>query len=293
MKPHALLLLALLAGVSRAQFEFLSNGDFAAGLAGWTGSGNGGSPGLAAFDTSGCGSSQAFGMQPGTLTPTNYVPYSLRQQILALPNLPLELHLDACLAGPAFNNQGGYLKFTIGGVVVADWPEFSGTFTAGSYRRHLVFRFTQKLSGQQDFAVQLWREKYAWSQTTPWLYVDNIRLTTALPPLLSFPGDRRLGGTLNLALEGTPGNAGLILAAALPAPGPIPIPGFTGGLQLAPFGFHFLAFGTIDSAGFLRAALSIPNDPALGGVPLHWQGLEVGPLATGGFSHLHRVCVHP
>lgn len=295
MRSSTLALPALLlcAGLAQGQQNFLVNGDFSAGLASWTGSGDGGSPGATLYDTRGTGQDPCFGLQPGgNVYAPPHAPYLLKQQILAMPNVPYELHLDACINGPNGNAQGPYLKFSIGGVVVADWPEFAGSFTAGTYRRHLVLRFTQALVGPQDFAVEFWREKYVWSSSTPWLYIDNLRLTISASPLLRFPYERRLGGTLGLEVVGTAGDTGVVLVSAKEGPG-IGVPNFTNSLLLHPAGLTILGAGTLNAQGVFPLNVRIPSDPAIAGVLLCWQGVAVSPAFTGGFSHLHKVCVYP
>ena len=305
--PLAILVcLALLAGLAGAQF--IQNGDFSNGMKNWTGSGNGANPQTGQphgttpvtekFDTNGGGLSPAFSILPGgnTNQNPNNPPYILSQQALVV-NGPMEMHLDVCLTGPRGNAQGGWLKIKIAGTQVASWKEFSGSFTAGTYRRHLTFNFTPPKAGRQKLDIEIWRERYVWSwgsptSHTPKMVIDNIFLAPAQQPLFLNKGERKLGGTLALELQGKAGSAGAVLMGLQKGPG-IGLPGFSGSLQLDVTKLLvLLGTGPFDKSGSYTLNVPIPNDPAIAGYPLPFQGIEVG-TAGGHISHLHELPLYP
>ena len=297
-------------GLSQAQ-PFLKNGDFSQGANGmqyWTGSGNGGSsvtgqdllanPVTEKFDTNGGGPSPAFSILPGRNRNPQPNPqtYTLQQaQVLFTPG-PMEMHMDVCAICPNSNGQGPYMKIMVAGQQVVSWTDFKGYFTAGTYRRHLTFVFTPPKSGPQTLTLEFWRDQYIWVYNppyyTPKLVIDNIYLGPAQQPVLRVQGERKLGGTLALELEGKVGNAAGILLGLRKGPG-LAIPGFTYTLQLDPtILIVLLGAGSFGTTGTYTLKVPVPNDPALGGYPLPFQGLGVG-AAGGNFGLAHTLPLYP
>lgn len=297
----------LLCGLAAGQVNFLQNGDFSAGMASWVGSGNGGDPqtGLPhntnpvteVFDTCGAGANPAFSILPGgntNMNPNN-PPYLLTQKAIVIPG-PMELHLDVCMTGPNGNSQGGHIKVSVAGVQLAAWSEFAGAFTAGTYRRHVTFLFTPTVPGLQDVTLELWREKYIWSWSgptshTPKMVIDNVFLGPAQTPVLFAKGERKIGGTLGLDLQGPAGNAAVILMGGGRGPG-MTFPSFGGSFMLdLGKGLFFLAAGIFDASGAFASMTPIPNNPALAGAVLVFQPLQADPV-SGNFGFPHDLALY-
>jgi len=88
-----------------------------------------------------------------------------------------------------------------------------------------------------------------------------------------------LGGTVTLTMNGPPSNLYLMAAATSFLPVAFPIPGITGNLRLnSPVIFDS---GLLDPAGVATYVLNIPNNPALVGFYLAYQGATIDPATVG------------
>src|SRR5438045_278413 len=85
----------VLAAASSAQ-NFITNGDFSAGLNGWTlGGGYSYLPQVETFDVSGLGASSCFACSPGgQVTPPPYPANTLAQSVVVIPSIEYEFSAD-------------------------------------------------------------------------------------------------------------------------------------------------------------------------------------------------------
>lgn len=120
----------------------------------------------------------------------------------------------------------------------------------------------------------------------PGVYDVEVRSTTgrsimrrafASTPRLELPSDPRIGSTVVIALESTPGHGAIVLYGAPPALS-IPTPPFAGTLAVLPFGV-LSSIASWPTAN-LDLSLSVPNEPTLVGAPLLLQALS-GPFLFG------------
>lgn len=280
----------IISSVSQAQMNFVKNGDFSQGMKFWTGSGPGGNPKVENFDTTGCGANPAFAINPGgnTYNPP-HPPYILKQNIV-IPKVKLEMTLDVCLKGPSTNAQWGIIEVKIGGTKVVSWTKYAGRNSPGTYREHLTFVFTPPKPGPQDLELLLSRPKYIWSSRTPRMYIDNINLTIHYPPSLYVKTERKLGGLLMMDLLGSPSSAAILALSTTKGTG-LSIPGFNGTFWLNPARFWIIAMGQFNSSGSFSVKFPIPNLPAITGIPLWFEGIEVG-TTSGSFGLAHSLCFY-
>src|SRR5688572_8716892 len=112
------LALALLGAPLSAQ-NFVTNGDFSAGITGWTEAGFSRNPGIESYDTTGLGASQCYACGPGgRVAPTPYPPNSIEQMVLIAPGLPYEFTAELAVDSGMTNVDGGTYWVEVGGVEV-------------------------------------------------------------------------------------------------------------------------------------------------------------------------------
>ena len=87
-----------------------------------------------------------------------------------------------------------------------------------------------------------------------------------------------LGNTLDLAVEGAPNAVYATMLADSFLQAPIALPGIAGVVRLA--ALNLFQSGFLDAFGHVGAQILIPNDPALVGAHIVWQGITLD-LASG------------
>lgn len=114
----------------------------------------------------------------------------------------------------------------------------------------------------------------------------SFRLVWAGTPTLRNRGDLgssqnqyNVGGTVLLTMNGPSSHLYLIAAATSFLPVAAPIPGITGDLRLN--GPVIFDAGLLDPAGVATYTVSIPNNPALVGFYITYQGATVDPVSVG------------
>ncbi len=103
-------------------------------------------------------------------------------------------------------------------------------------------------------------------------------------------GAPQLGAEIELVLDGTPGESGLLLLAFAPATPPLVLPG-TGTLFLDPTGLRTLPMGLVSMTESAQLTLSVPNLPAFLGVPVWAQGLRMPSLTLS--ESWHKLTLLP
>src|SRR5690606_6750464 len=242
--------------------NLLSNGDFENGLAPWTASGGGTLAGIQNFNTSGTGSSMAYGVHPDSKGP-----HVIKQRILLINGVTYELSMDLAENAPNTNAQGVAFEVWMGGQKVTEWTRGAGSSIGGSlYRERLCGRITLSgvNTGQNDVEIRFVRPRFTSNSGTPRGHADNIDLRFARDPVICTTGERKLGGSLNLELMG-PARAQIGLFIALSNGPPFPIPGFSGQVELG-VPMRLLLTGPLDTSGRWKIPIPIPNDPTLDGV---------------------------
>ncbi len=274
--------LSILPSAIAAQ-NFVTNGDFAAGLTGWTETGFSVAPGIESFDVTGLGASQCYGAGHGGQTaPAPYPPNSIKQQIIVAAGLPYEFSMDICVNRTVLttNADAGTFYVQVGGVEVAR-VALGGYATLEFARARLTSRFVSNQSGPLDLEIFMHRN-YTASTTTPRARIDNISVSIAPGPVFVWQGTRKVNVTRTIGADGEP-NAPYAFLIAGGRTGGIALPPIQGTLFLDPTSIANFFGGAFDAQGRSRFALPVPNDPALTAVVLYVQGghLSGGSLVLG------------
>jgi hypothetical protein len=256
--------------------NFVTNGDFSAGLTGWTETGYSHAPGIETFDVTGLGASQCYGAgHGGQVTPAPYPPNSIKQQIFAVPGVPYELSVDICVlqAGAGSNADAGTFYVEIGGVEVAR-VTFGGYSSLEFARGRLTKRFVLTTGGPNvDFEVFMHR-RFLGTATTPRVRIDNISLSFAPGPVFVWQGTRKLTTTRTVGAEGEPSAPFAFLLSGGRTSG-LQVPPLQGTFFLDPTSLANFFGGVFDTQGSFGFPLTVPNDPALTAVVLHTQGAHL------------------
>ena len=277
--------MALLTAPLLSQGNLLSNGDFEKGMAGWTGNGTGGSPGIYTEDLTGLGKSQAFAVYPGiSVLPVN--PYTITQSVPLQAGAEYEFSADIMSQAQYKDSLGPLVEVKIGSASVYQWQRFSTGIQAGTYREKLVARIRPTVTGTQAFKIEFQRPLHVYTTTTPRIFIDNIQLRLAARPSIGVAGDRLLGLPMAVWMEGTPSALGLLFVSARRLPTPIRVPGFVGTWELGLSSTLLVLAGPLHAQlGTWKASIQVPKDTNLLGKSLYWQGIEVGKTWSIGPAH--------
>lgn len=276
----ALVLLGSLPGSLAAQ-NFVSNGDFAAGLAPWVETGFSFNPTIETWDVTGLGASQCYACSPGgQVSPPPYLPNSIKQQVIAIPGVPQEFSMDIVIqqANAGNNADAGTLWVQLGGQEIARLA-FGNYTSLETARARLTSRFVYTgPAGMQDLEIFLHRT-YLCAASTPRSRIDNISLSIAAGPVFVWNGRRKLGRTSTIGAQGD-ASAPHVFMISL---------GRTTGVTLPPVqGLVFLDLtsavtmfsGVFDSQGANTFPFAVPANPALSSLVVFVQGMHV---VTGQF----------
>lgn len=289
MQTRFLLSLALLAASVSAQSNWVTNGDFSAGLTGWTQGGTSYNPALETYDTDGLVQSQCFGCGPGgSVYAPPHASNWIEQSILQVPALDYEFSADVSVNGASGNAHAGACYVEVNGVEVGriDFSSFNANLTE---RCRLTIRYRTSASGNVPLRVNFVRPQYIYTSGTPRMHVDNISVQIAATPSFSIPDNRRINSTLPFKVDGGSTLASapyaIFIAAAEQNP-PIQLPGVQGLLGLDPITLAVLTTGTLDAAGVATNLIQVPNLPVLTSAATWFQGAAVsGGTLMLGFHH--------
>lgn len=290
--------LSLLTSAIGAQ-NFVTNGDFSAGLTGWTlGGGYSTNPTVENFDVSGLGVSACFACSPGgQVTPPPYAPNTLEQTITFIPVVEYELSADICTknenVSTSANVDAGRIAVEIGGLNVGNYNfQVGASGSSGNitgqwvWRAKLGLRVSTATGGALPLTFKFERS-YLSNATTPRVRMTNIQLRVAQSqPTITFGDNFRMNRTLAFQVKGTANANYAIFAAPNLSTGPIQIPGINGSLWLNPGTVIYFLGGTLDASGFASTGLLVPFDPNLAAAPTYFQAIQVaGSSAALGFHH--------
>ncbi|MCA8955913.1 MAG: hypothetical protein KDC87_07555 [Planctomycetes bacterium] len=271
--------------------NLVTNGDFETGsLAPWTESGQVLGSRVSQHDCDGAGSSYTFNCEHGgnstqTKLPNGYYPgNAIEQNVLLVQSVEYlfmaDVQVQNIQSPTSGNADAGKVEVFADGVSV-------GLFDFGSYtanddeRNRMCFTFTATTTGQKPLKIEFSRKYYS-SVRTPTAFVDNVVLVQSpLRPIICPRGERAIGTTVNIDIEGT-ANAQFALYLALKklASG-VQIPGFGGAWWLDGVNVQ-LFIQSFDGSGKFTFPAPVPNDPNLAGLLLHWQSIEAPSAVTIG-----------
>jgi hypothetical protein len=267
--------------------NFVTNGDFSAGISGWTENGFSNMPGIETFDTTGLGASQCYGCGPGgQVTPPPYAPNSIDQTVTMVPGIPWEISADLTttqLNAAAANVDAGTVYVEVGGVEVARTVLTRGNIgPLMTWRGRLCARFTSTSAGPTPLSIKFIRA-YLCNATTPRIRIDNISLQIALGPTFCIQAPQRIGMTSNLTVTGPASATYAVFIAANRLANGIQIPGVNGLWFLDPASTATLMGGTLDANGKAATTISIPNDLNLTVGATHFQSAQIlgGAISLG------------
>ncbi len=291
MQLAKLLLVAALAAIPLSAQNFVTNGDFAAGLTGWTqGGGYCYSPLAETWDTTGAGASLSFGCNPGgQVTPPPYPANTLEQTVTVAQGVPYEIRADLStvkLVHTSANADGGTIWAQVNGIEVARHA-FGYYAYPKVYRAQLCGRFVPTTSGPVTLKIGFERA-YLGTINTPRVNIDNISLQFASGATFCIRNNRQLGSTVNFEVQGAP-QAPFAVFAAAKSGGPLTIPGFAGTYLLDLATTSLIWSGTLSATGLATLPVQVPTDPYLTQAATHFQPVQLTSATTGAFGHAHWV----
>ena len=281
MLKHTTLCLALSALSLSAQgpaHNLVTNGDFSGSLTPWV---MGGAYSVNAghevgYNVTGFNVSDSFGVNAGgQVTPPPYAPNTLEQQVTLTQGIDYEFRMDAAgYRNSAVNNADiGTIWVELEGVEIARFA--FGSYTNPEVKRaQLCGRHTAIATGTTTLKIYFQRAFLA-GAANPRMNIDNVSLEDADGPTFCMVGNRRLGGTVDLRVQGAPNAPYALFLAAGELAGGLPIPGFGGLLFLDPASLTLLLSGQLDANGLAATPLSIPMINGLRLAPLYYQPLTV------------------
>lgn len=268
--------LALTAGPLLAQgTETVTNGSFTGSLSPWV-QGGGFSVGAgwqSSWDTTGRGSSDAYGCNAGGQTTSGpFPPNWIEQSIFVVQGLTYEFRSD--VSGDRPGNPGsanadiGTVFVEIDSVPVAR-HDF-GAYTPGEIKRaQLAGTFVPTTTG--NVLLRIYTERpFVASATSPTIHVDNVSVRDTPGPTFWVSGNRQLGNTTLSSVRGTANALYGTFAALGSATGTI-FPGVAGLYTLDPMTTVTVRIGLLDPVGRSDLPAAIPSNPLLLSVPIHYQ----------------------
>jgi hypothetical protein len=272
--PHLRLLAAALLGAPLAAQNFVTNGDFSAGITGWTEAGFSFNPMVESYDTTGLGASQCYACGPGgQVFPPPYPPNSIEQSVLIAPGLPYEFTAELAVDSTAGNADAGTFWVEIGGVEVAR-TALGGYLTGLPQRARICARFALTVGGPQTLRIHFHRN-YTTNAGTPRARIDDIALRIAQGPMFCLRGNRKLGAARTADLLGAPSEGVLCFLSYRRLGTGIQVPGVSGLWFLDPARMFLLASGGTSTGGLYSFPLALPNDAALLSAVVFVQGLQL------------------
>ena len=279
MRTRLLLSVSLLCASLCAQGNFVTNGDFSAGITGWTEGGVSYNPLVELYDTDGFTTSASYGCGAGGAV---YAPPHasnwIEQSILQVPTVSYEFSADVSVHGSNGNAHAGACYVEVNGAEVGrfDFSSFTANKTEGN---RLCFRYTTSAVGMVNLRVNFVRPSYIFTATTPRMHIDNISVQFAQTPTFAIPANRQIGTSLPFNVEAGTAFANapyaILIAAAEQNP-PIQLPGVNGTLGLDLLTLAILASGNLDSSGKASNQILVPALPALTSAATWFQGAAIG-----------------
>jgi hypothetical protein len=208
----------------------------------------------------------------------------LEQDVVLPAGVPLEFAADLAYSKnyTGTNVDRGQVKVYAGSQLLATYPPTMTSITDITTEVDFFSaRFTLAAGGLVTLKITFERNYYA---TGVFCHLDNVFLGINPNCAFSFQGDRKIGKNFTFQFLGEPQAAVLSFLSTGPAPivGGIPIPGFSGTLQLDPAFILAMWSGALPASGSWKAATGpFPNIPALRGVRFHFQGVQVTAQAMG------------
>jgi hypothetical protein len=267
--------LAVLTSPLLAQFNIVTNGDFEKGMSEWSGGGTGGSPGIFTEDLTGLGKSQAFAVYPGvSVLPVN--PYTISQNVPLIGGTYYEFTADILSHAKAKDVMGPMIEVKINSRSIYRWQRFAKGIEAGVYREKLVVRFQSYLTGNPALNIEFQRPGHVYTSSTPRIFIDDIQVRIAELPSVSIAGDRKLGQSMTISMQGTPNAVAILFLSPRLASKVMRVPGFRGWWELEIASARPILSGTIrQNDGRWTGTLKVPKDKNLLGRSLYWQGIEI------------------
>ncbi len=265
--------------------NLVTNGDFTGTLTPWVmGGAYSVNPGLeSGINVTGSSVSDSFGVNAGgQVTPPPYAPNTLEQTVSLTAGVTYEFRMDAI----------GYRNSTTGNADIGTiWVELEAVeiarFAFGSYvspeqkRAQLCGRHTALATGTATIKIYFQRA-FLGGAANPRMNIDNVSLEDTDGPTFCMVGNRRLGATVSLRVDGAPNAAYALFLAAGDIPAGLPIPGFGGLLHLDLATLTLFVSGQLDGSGNATTPFTIPNINRLRTVPLYYQPLSIGGTAEIG-----------
>jgi hypothetical protein len=259
--------------------DLVTNGTFTGTLTPWVmGGAFSVNPGLeSGIDVTGMGVSDSFGVNAGgQVIPPPYPPNTLSQMVTVANGVTYELRLDAIGYRNSTTNNAdiGTIWVEVNGVEVA--RHAFGSYTSPQVKRaQLCGRYTANTSGAVSLTIFFQRAFLA-GAANPRMNIDNVSLIDITGPTFCMRGNRQLGSTVELRVEGEANAAYAVFIALAQLPAGVPVPGFNGLLQLDPGTLTLLISGGLDGSGVASTQFPIPANQQLRTVPIFYQPLSIG-----------------
>ena len=268
----AQLIACLLLGTGLSAQNLITNGDFSAGLTGWSQGGTSCTPAIETFNVTGLGASQCYGVSP-----SSSLPQYLEQAVQLAPSTVYEFSADVSTILSRvgyYDVDAGSLSVEVNARQVGSFV-FSGTITAPrTWRGRATIRFSTTSSGSVLVRIYL-RRGYLCNTFSPRMNIDNISLRAPTGPTFAITDARRVPNSMPMTLSGTSNALAAVCIAGKELQPGLHIPGFSGLLHLDPISLSPL-FGTqLDANGRCSIAILIPTVTILLTQPLYFQPVEV------------------
>jgi hypothetical protein len=288
----ALLLTASLGTLPAQGFNWITNGDFTGTLAPWTmGGAYSVNPGLEAFDTTGRGVSDSFGVNAGgQVFAPPHAPNTIEQPIILVQGLVYEFRADLSGGRPGAptvaNAHIGRVWVEVDNIEIArvDLLDYDPIETK---RAQIVGRHVGHTTGTVVLRIFFQRDYIAGS-ANPRMNLDNVSFHDVVGPTYWLEGNREIGTAVAQRVRGEPVSLFATFVALGEIPGGVPIPGIGGLLGIDPLTAITLGAGLTDAAGAGSIPFAVPADPVFTTTPLFYQAVGVSPSLV---LSMHFGCV--